>query len=78
MIRLLGYNPLPAAKTMGERLVRRRTTLGLTQKEAAHQTGVDPGTLARWERDERTPNGAFLTSVNAFLQAGAIASERGA
>ena len=37
----------------GERLVRRRTSLGLSQKEAAKRLGVDPGTLARWERGER-------------------------
>jgi len=28
IIRFLGYNPLPKATTLGERLVRRRTSLG--------------------------------------------------
>jgi hypothetical protein len=31
IIDFLGYDPLPAAKGWGERLVRRRTTLGMTQ-----------------------------------------------
>jgi transcriptional regulator with XRE-family HTH domain len=41
--------------------------MGLSQKEAAHILGVDPGTLARWERGEREPTGAFLDSVTRFL-----------
>ena len=53
IIRFLGYNPLPAADTLGERLVRHRTSLGMTQGEAAKRIDVDAGTLARWERGER-------------------------
>jgi len=68
IIRFLGYNPLPAAKSLGERLVRQRTTLGLTQKECAQSLGVDPGTLARWERNEREPTGAFMSRVEQFLE----------
>ncbi|MCX6634262.1 MAG: helix-turn-helix domain-containing protein [Acidobacteria bacterium] len=45
IIRFLGYNPLPEADTLGERIVRRRTSLGMTQEEAARRIGVDPGTL---------------------------------
>jgi len=29
--------------------------LGITQKVLAKTLGVDPGTLARWERDEGKP-----------------------
>jgi transcriptional regulator with XRE-family HTH domain len=47
IIRFLGYNPLPAADTLGGRLVRHRTSLGMTREEAAKRLGVDPGTLAR-------------------------------
>jgi DNA-binding XRE family transcriptional regulator len=67
IIRFLGYNPLPSAKTLGERLVRHRTTLGSSQKEAAQEVGVDQGTLARWERGEREPVGALLNRVKSFL-----------
>ena len=67
VIRFLGYNPLPAASTLAEQLVRHRTTLGLSQKEAARQLGVDQGTLARWERGEREPTGGFLGRVKRFL-----------
>ena len=68
IIEFLGYNPLPEATAWGARLVRYRTTLGMTQKEAAAHLGVDQGTLARWERGEREPQGAFLGRVKRFLQ----------
>ena len=67
IIRFLGYNPQPPAKGWGERLVRQRTTLGLSQKDAALKIGVDPGTLARWERGEREPAGVLLGRVEMFL-----------
>ena len=67
IIQFLGYNPLPEATDLGGRLVRRRISLGLSQKEAAKRLGVDPGTLARWERRETEPTGAMLDSVTRFL-----------
>jgi transcriptional regulator with XRE-family HTH domain len=67
IIPFLGYNPLPEATTLGERLVRHRTTLGMSQKEAAQEIGVDQGTLARWERGEREPAGVMLDRVTRFL-----------
>jgi transcriptional regulator with XRE-family HTH domain len=67
IIAFLGYNPLPEVTTIGERLVRQRTTLGLTQKDAAERVGVDPSTLAKWERGERQLAGTFLVSVERFL-----------
>jgi transcriptional regulator with XRE-family HTH domain len=70
IIRVLGYNPLPPAKSMGGRLVRQRTALGLTQKESAKRLNVDPSTLAKWERGERKPAGRFLERVNRLLAAG--------
>ena len=68
IIRFLGYNPLPEAEGWGPRLVRYRTTLGITQKEAARHLSVDQGTLARWERGERETAGAFLARVKRFVQ----------
>ena len=60
IIQFLGYDPLPVPKGWGEQLVRHRTTLGMTQKEAARGLGVDQGTLAKWEQGKREPQGAFL------------------
>lgn len=42
IVDFLGYDPLPEAQTWGERLVRHRSLLGLTQKQAAEKIGIDP------------------------------------
>jgi len=55
VIRFLGYNPLPVAKTLAEQLVRHRTTLGMPQKDAARTMGVDQGTLAPPNKSEWIP-----------------------
>ena len=67
IIQFLGYNPLPAAKGWGEQLIRRQTTLGMTQGEAAGRLGVDQGTLAKWEQGKREPQGVFLELLGNFL-----------
>ena len=67
IIRFLGYNPLPPAKTWAGRLVSSRTALGLSQKQAAKRMGVDASTLARWERGERKPAGSFFTVATRFV-----------
>ncbi len=68
IIDFLGYDPLPEAEGWGERLVRYRTSLGMTQKEASRRLGVDQGTLAKWEHGKREPQGAFLARVKRFLR----------
>lgn len=78
IIRFVGYNPLPAANTVAEQLVRQRTSLGLSQKESARGLGVDQGTLAKWEQGKREPQGAFLARVKRFLHEGDEAGARGA
>jgi transcriptional regulator with XRE-family HTH domain len=67
VIEFLGYNPLPEAEGIGARLVRQRTSLGLTQKEAARRLRVDPSTLARWERGERESKGEVRERVEGWL-----------
>jgi transcriptional regulator with XRE-family HTH domain len=37
------------------------------QGESARRIGVDPSTLARWERGERQPTGALLKRAERFL-----------
>jgi DNA-binding transcriptional regulator YiaG len=68
IIRFLGCNPLPEANTLAQQLVRHRTTLGMSQKEAALMFGVDTGTLARWERGEREPAGKLYARVLCALE----------
>ena len=69
IVRFLGYNPAPPPKGWANRLVQGRTALGLTQKESAHRMGVDPCTLARWERGEREPTGAYAARALRFVTA---------
>jgi transcriptional regulator with XRE-family HTH domain len=67
IIRFLGYNPLPPKEDWASRLVQCRTILGLTQKESAHRMGVDPSTLAKWERGKRMPMGEYAARAERFL-----------
>ena len=67
IIRFLGYNPLPRPSAIGEQLVWRRTSLGISQKALAARLEVDPTTLARWERGERKPVGEILACVESFV-----------
>jgi len=76
IIRFLGYNPLQQANGPAEQLVRHRTSLGLSQKDAASRIGVDPGTLARWERGERQPEGVLRSRVERFLSGEAPKARR--
>ena len=63
VVDFLGFNPIQNGDTMAHRLVNHRKARGFTQKEFARQIGVDPSTLARWERGEREPAGSLLDRV---------------
>jgi transcriptional regulator with XRE-family HTH domain len=69
IIRFLGYSPMPRSDVWADRLVQGRTAMGLTQKEAARRINVDASSLARWERGEREPSGAFAKRALRFLNA---------
>lgn len=68
VLKFLDSDPLPAAVTLAENLVNRRRMHGITQEGLARRLGVDPGTLARWERGDRMPSGRFLPLVEAWLE----------
>jgi len=55
IISFLGYDPRPTPAFLPERLKWFREGKGWTQKRLARELGVDPTTLARWERSERAP-----------------------
>jgi len=69
VVEFLGFNPLLNGDTLAQRLVNHRKALGITQKVFARQLGVDPSTLARWERGEREPTGRFAARVKCALLA---------
>ena len=51
ILSFLGYDPRPAPKTFGERIVRARQERGWGRKEAAKRLGLDEGTMRRCEAD---------------------------
>lgn len=57
IIAFLRYNPYENISnlSLGERIIAYRQAHGITQKALAHQLGIDPGTLGRWEKNESTP-----------------------
>jgi len=63
VVEFLGFNPLPEWDTLAFQIVSHRKALGLTQKVFARQLAVNPSTLARWERGERTPEARFLARI---------------
>jgi len=55
VVEFLGFDPLLKCDTFAQRLVSHRKAQGISQRDFARQIGVDPSTLARWERGERMP-----------------------
>jgi transcriptional regulator with XRE-family HTH domain len=64
LIGFLGYNPLPAPKSLVEAVRRERLTRGWSVAALAARAGVDPTTVARLEADAngmaRRPTEAVL------------------
>jgi transcriptional regulator with XRE-family HTH domain len=68
VIKFLGYNPLPSSPTtLGEKLLAYRKLNGITQEELARQLGVDPTTLARWERGQGKPIQKIAEEIRKFI-----------
>jgi transcriptional regulator with XRE-family HTH domain len=67
VVEFLGFNPLQKCDTLAQQIVSHRKARGITQKQFAWQLGIDPSTLARWERGEREPLGKFAKLVTSRL-----------
>ena len=64
IIEFQGYVPLDTSNLpIGEKIVIYRHLLGLSQRKLAHQLGIDPSTLSKWERDKRKPSERFLKRI---------------
>lgn len=68
IIRFLGYDPLPQPTSLVEQLLHFRRSRSMSQNALAKLIGVNPATLARWERGERQPMGVRLERVKSFLK----------
>ncbi len=73
IVTFLGYDPFPAPRTLGERVVAARRRLGIPRKKLARRLGVDEGALKRWEEDRMTPQGRCLAKLAQFLADGGSA-----
>jgi transcriptional regulator with XRE-family HTH domain len=68
ILNFLGYNPIPQAETLPDRLVSMRKTLGLSQRKMAEKLGVDPATLMGWEAERHHPTGKSLDLIARIIQ----------
>jgi len=69
IIGFLGYVPSigPQPKTLGEQIAARRWVLGLSREALATQFGVDPSTVADWEKGRNRPTEKSLETIEAFF-----------
>lgn len=49
VLEFLGYDPFPEPKTISERLLAKRRSMGWSIRQAALELGVDPATWTDWE-----------------------------
>jgi transcriptional regulator with XRE-family HTH domain len=68
IIQFLGYNPIPVAISLPERLATARKALGLSQRRMAAKLGVDPATLMGWEAGRHQPTEKSLDLIGRILQ----------
>ena len=67
----LGYEPNHTpTETLSERIIAFRHRYGLSQRELAAQLGVDPCTVASWERGEHRPSPSLGKRLDAMLGGG--------
>ena len=54
IVEFLGFAPLTDGDDLAGKLLHHRKSRGMSQKQFAAHIGIDPGTLSRWERRERS------------------------
>lgn len=63
LIRFLGYNPLPAAKSPGEQVRRARLAKGFSIRALADVAGVDEASVTYMEKDNPRTYPSVATTV---------------
>ena len=67
IIEFLGRHPFEKeTKNLGDKLREYRRVHGLTQRKFAVQLGIDPTTLAGWEKGEHRPTKRLLNHMKQF------------
>jgi transcriptional regulator with XRE-family HTH domain len=54
-------------ETLGERILKKRLELGLTQAQVGKLLGVTSFTVLNWEKGKCEPRGKFLLGIKSFL-----------
>ncbi len=67
IMNFLGYCPIQQAEHLGGWVKIHRFHRGLSQKETARLIGIDPGTLARYERCDCSPSGKYISMLKQFI-----------
>lgn len=69
IVQFLGYNPFPneAKHTICEAIRAYRLMHGLSQKRMAKTLGIDPTTLARWEKGASKPGEELKKKLDGLL-----------
>lgn len=67
IVAFLRFNPFPPPMLLPERLVWFRKSKGWTRPQFAAAFGVDPATLASWERAEHIPTKKSLKRITDAL-----------
>jgi DNA-binding XRE family transcriptional regulator len=68
IIEFLGQDPFEkTTENLGEKILEYRRVHGLTQKRLAEQLGVDPTTLAGWERGKQVQTEFFLAKLTPII-----------
>ena len=71
IVKFLGYDPLESnATTLGKTIKQYRMQKGLSLRKLARELGIDPGTLARWEKCESAPGAKLGERLNRILTEG--------
>jgi DNA-binding transcriptional regulator YiaG len=72
IIAFLGYYPFDhETTTFGGKIRRYKYEHGLSNRKFAQMIGVDAATVAKWERNERTPQYKIRDTVDLLLQSNA-------
>jgi len=68
IIEFLGRDPFEkTTENLGEKILEYRRVHGLTQKILSEQLGIDPTTLAGWERGKHAPMEFLLAKLTAII-----------
>jgi transcriptional regulator with XRE-family HTH domain len=71
IIDFLCYQPWDeGCRSLGERIIKERQIMGLSQKQLAIQIGIDPCTIRSWEKGKHKPNRHSLQKLGQFFTNG--------